>query len=78
MNIHYMLAFRVVGDRSRGLLRFGGKAISMTDTEKQGHSFCFPDKIKQETPRNAFYLSTIASLYPILPLSGISPAWVDW
>ena len=57
-NIHCILAFRVMGDRSRGLLRFGPreKAISMTDTQNKATAFVFLDKIKQEAPRNTFPL----------------------
>ena len=77
-NIHCILAFRVMGDRSRGLLRFGPreKAISMTDTQNKATAFVFLDKINKRR-QGTYFLSAIASVYPILPLSGISPAWVD-
>lgn len=61
-NILYILAFRVMGDRSRGLLRFGPreKAISMRDS-KQGHSFCFSGQNKTRGTKE--HISS-----PLLPL----------
>jgi len=78
---HYILAFRIMGDCSRGLLRFrpreklGKRPLSMTDAgKKKGHSFCFSGQNKQEVPRNIFPLPAIAPVYPILPSSDILAA----